>query len=590
MMRLFKKWTNLSGSFWLRLLIFALCCLVLIRGSWTEITTLSGWDPDDQLRLVQLRDFLNGQGWFDNRQYRLNVPEGAPMHWSRLIELPLAALVLLFAPVFGQMQAEIIASTIMPLLLFGGIIFLLSRVARHVGGQVAGVAAAIIAAMSVPLVMQLRPMRIDHHGWQIAMAVLALASLFHSNARNSGLVLGAALGVWLHISLEGAPMSAAFFLYLGWQWLTRPDEAARLFWTIAAFALSSVGLFLGTQAQGLGASIYCDTISPPHIWAILIATTIMLPGLNWAPRQTAIRALIMLSAGGASIVAMALRAPECLTGAFSTLDPLVREYWYIYVKEGMPIWHQDYQTAAVLLAGPVVGFISSLYLAYKATGQERYNLLVLCFFTAYGLLLSLLVFRTVSVASAYAVLPTGLLIAQIFMRYRAENMPLRRVLCVVGMLLLVVPGSWASTFIDNLPKPRTQKNGQSKTSSAACESAQSVAALGTLPRGQFLAPFDMAPMILARTPHSVLASSHHRNERAMHDHIQIFRSSPDAAHQLLKKRSIDYVAVCIDEEELANYAQRDPKGLWAQMATDRVPDWLMPLPVMGKGIKVWRVR
>jgi len=26
------------------------------------------------------------------------------------------------------------------------------------------------------------------------------------------------------------------------------------------------------------------------------------------------------------------------------------------------------------------------------------------------------------------------------------------------------------------------------------------------------------------------------------------------------------------------------------MAKGKVPDWLVPLPVMGKGIRVWRVR
>jgi hypothetical protein len=111
-----------------------------------------------------------------------------------------------------------------------------------------------------------------------------------------------------------------------------------------------------------------------------------------------------------------------------------------------------------------------------------------------------------------------------------------------------------------------------------------------LPLGQFIAPFDMAPMILARTEHSVLASSHHRNARAMHDHIQVFRSPPAVAHHLLNKRGIDYVAVCADEEELADYVRKDPDGLWAGMAKGKVPDWLVPLPVMGKGIRVWRVR
>lgn len=580
--RIFRHWIILG--------IWLLLSTALVVTSWAQIRSGVGLDPDDQLRLVQLRDFLNGQGWFDNRQYRLNPPDGAPMHWSRLIELPLAALVLLCAPFFGQLQAETIASTIMPLILFGGIIFLLSRIASHFGGQAASIAAAVVAAMSVPLVMQLRPMRIDHHGWQIAMAVLALASLFYVNARRSGLILGAALAVWLHISLEGAPMSAAFFLFLGWQWLKRPNEGERLFWTIAAFALSSAGLFLGTQGQGLRSSIYCDTVSPPHIWAILIAAAIMLPGLNWAPRHIVWRGLIMLSAAGAAILVIALRAPDCLTGAFGTLDPLVREYWYINVMEGMPIWRQERGTAAVLLAGPVIGLASCVYLARTATGQDRANLIILAFFTFYAVILSLLVFRTISVASAYAVVPAAVMIRDVFARYRQESSPPRRVLCVVAILLLAVPGSWVSSLLDFLPSNKTPQATQTGKNAAACESASSVAALKALPKGQFLAPFDMAPMILAQTPHTVLASSHHRNESAMHDHIQIFRASPDSGYRLMKARGIDYLALCPDEVELANYVRKDPGGLWAHISKGEVPDWLEPLPVMGKGIKVWRVR
>ena len=582
--------TGRFSWYWIVLAIWFLLSATLIITSWSKISSGVGWDPDDQLRLVQLRDFLNGQGWFDNRQYRLNPPDGALMHWSRLIELPLAAMILLSAPLFGQPVAEIIASTIVPLLLFGGIIFLIARVASQVGGQKAGIAAAVIASLSAPLVFQLRPMRIDHHGWQIFMAVLALASLFHAHARKSGLVLGIALAVWLHISLEGAPMSAAFFLFLGWRWLTNPAETARLLWTITAFAFASLALFYGTQLQGLRAGIYCDTVSPPHILAILAASAIMLPSLIWAPRQKILRALTILSAGSAAAIMIALRAPECVSGAFGTLDPLVHEYWYIYVREGMPVWHQGVGTAAVLLAGPVVGVISSLYLARRATGQDRTNLLALSFFSLYALILSLLVFRTVSVASAYAVIPAAALIAFVFAQYRRENNAFRRVMCVGAMLLLAVPGSFVNSFINFLPNAGASKIVRSSKDTAACESAQSVDALGALRTAKFIAPFDMAPMILARTEHKVLASGHHRNERAMHDHIQVFRSPPAFAHRLLNKRGIDYVAVCPDEEELANYARKDPKGLWAQMAKGKVPDWLEPMPVMGKGIRVWRVR
>jgi hypothetical protein len=576
--------------YWGILAIWLVLSAVLIISSWTNIRAGVGWDPDDQLRLVQLRDFLDGQGWFDNRQYRLNPPDGAPMHWSRLIELPLAAVMLLCTPVFGQAVAEIIAATVVPLILFGATIVLLARVAWHIGGQVAGFAAAITAALSVPLILQLRPMRIDHHGWQIVMAVLALASLFHVNPRRAGLVLGASLGVWLHISLEGAPMSAAFFLFLGWQWFMRPQETSRLFWTIAAFALTSLILFLGTQAQGFAASVYCDTLAPPHILAILAAAAIMLSGLHLAPRHAAKRTLIMMSAAGTAVLVIVLQAPECVNGAFGTLDPLVREYWYNYVNEGLPIWHQDVRTAALIVAGLAAGFASSLYLVHKASGQERTDLIMIAFFTFYALILSLLVFRTVSVASAYAVLPAALLIAHLFAHYRQEGVASRRIIYVAAILFLAVPNSLLSALMDFWPETQTMPAAQVDKSTASCESAQSVAALGALPKGQFIASFDMVPSILAGTEHKALASSHHRNERAMHDHIQIFRSSPVLAHRLLIKRGIDYLAVCMDEEELANYARKDPGGLWAQMANGKVPDWLEPMPVMGKGIRVWRVR
>src|SRR5690349_7387974 len=49
---------------------------------------------DDAMRLVEVRDLLAGQSWFDLVQHRLDPPAGSPMHWSRLIDAPLAAMIL----------------------------------------------------------------------------------------------------------------------------------------------------------------------------------------------------------------------------------------------------------------------------------------------------------------------------------------------------------------------------------------------------------------------------------------------------------------------------------------------------------------
>ena len=158
------------------------------------------------------------------------------------------------------------------------------------------------------------------------------------------------------------------------------------------------------------------------------------------------------------------------------------------------------------------------------------------------------------------------------------------------MLVMLVPGAVVSSLWGALPAKSEQRAAGLAVTNEQCQSALSVRRLSTLPKGTFVAPFDMGPTILAQTPHSVLASSHHRNEHAMRDHIQIFRSAPDASRRLMSARGVDYIAACPQEAELGFYARKDPKGFWAQIKAGKVPVWLEPLPDRGEGIKVWRVR
>src|SRR5688572_18860386 len=78
-------------------------------------------DTDDALRLVTVRDFLAGQNWYDHTQNRLNVPFGAEMHWSRLVDLVMAGLIVLFQPFAGSAGAAALAGYAWPL----GLLFIL---------------------------------------------------------------------------------------------------------------------------------------------------------------------------------------------------------------------------------------------------------------------------------------------------------------------------------------------------------------------------------------------------------------------------------------------------------------------------------
>ena len=574
---------------WLPILALWLAVsVILVIGGWDNIVSRGGWDPDDKLRMVQLRDFLNGQSWFDITQYRMNGDEGAPMHWSRLIELPLALIILILSPLIGQDGAEMVAGTIIPLIGLGIVCYIIGQITTRLSSREAGIVAVLITLVSPALLMQFRPMRIDHHGWQIVMAVLAVWTIFWPNKKWGGIALGLVLATWLHISLEGAPLTAAFFILLGWRWIFEKAHGQRLIWTITSFAAASFALFMGTQSTGLKAAVFCDTISPPHIAAIALAAAIMLPAIAATPKDWRIRMAAASLAGGAALAALLLFAPQCSAGAFGNLDQLVHDYWYVHVNEGLPVWHQKIQSALSLLAAPVCGLIAIFFVLRGAAGKQRSDLRIVLFFLVYAAILSTLVFRTVSVASAFAIPPVAILIVSLFHQYRRSREPLRRVAMVAVMLALLVPGAIASQLA-GIATPKA-KTSASKIAAKQCQSVGSVAALNALPKARILAPFDMGPTILLTTKHAVLASSHHRNESAMHDQIAIFLSSPEKAHDIIVKRGITHIAVCKAEAELDNYKRANPDGLWSKLDANRPPTWLEPMKPLGDDILLWRVR
>jgi hypothetical protein len=162
--------------------------------AWTVFAAAALWltrtgislDTDSAMRLVQVRDLLHGQGWFDTVQYRMNTPDGLAMHWSRLVDAPLAMLMIVSEP---------FALTAWPLLLLAAALLLLARIARALGGQAAMIVVLGLALLSTETHAVFAPGNIDHHGLQLV------------------LMLGALLGV-----IERRPRLAAALVALAWVW------------------------------------------------------------------------------------------------------------------------------------------------------------------------------------------------------------------------------------------------------------------------------------------------------------------------------------------------------------------------------------
>ena len=91
-------------------------------------------DTDGAMRLAgALRDLLAGQSWFDAAQHRMDVPFGLAMHWSRLVDAPLAAIVLALRPFVGAHAAENAALWIGRWLIFFAVLWALARIADRAG-------------------------------------------------------------------------------------------------------------------------------------------------------------------------------------------------------------------------------------------------------------------------------------------------------------------------------------------------------------------------------------------------------------------------------------------------------------------------
>ncbi len=193
--------------------------------------SLSDWlgDTDDAVRLVTVRELLGGAPWFDTTLPRIGAPEPLVSHWSRLIDLPLAALIGTLTPLLGPERAELATRIVWPTLLFFALALIVAREAHRRAGPVGAAFAVMLVATSTLALAQFRPGRIDHHNAQILCAVAGLIFLVRSlDDRRAGWIAGILLGLGLAIGYEAIALvvPALGLAALATVWLQRDDSSA----------------------------------------------------------------------------------------------------------------------------------------------------------------------------------------------------------------------------------------------------------------------------------------------------------------------------------------------------------------------------
>ena len=549
-------------------------------------------DPDDILRLVQVRDLLAGQNWFDVTQHRVDpLRGGVSMHWSRLVDLPLAFVILVFQPFVGQPMAETVALVAVPLLTLGCALLLVGRIAwRLFGAEVAGLA-CLAMALSVPVIGQMRPMRIDHHGWQIVLALIAVNGMMARSPRLGGWIAGLAMAAWLAISIEGLPLAALISAILALRWLrggeSTGESRAWLVNLMHGLSAGSIGLFLATR----GASDlvnHCDAISPVHLamfaWGALVVTVLK------AGRPAGWTVIGFALAAGGALAMLIYAAPRCASGAFVELDPVVRRFWYDNVAEGLPIWHQPLAEMLQVAVPPIFAILASIKLAAGSRDWLRrwwidYTILLCGAFA-----IALLVARAGAVVGALSAVPLGWQISQWLRSARTQRRISRKVAAMAGLAAALLPATPITFYTLIAPAHAGIPLARGSGAVSSCRLDRAAPLVAKLPRGDLLVPLDIGPSLLLDTPHTVVATGHHRGSRAMREVIDAFTGDAVAARALVARRGIDYVALCPDLNEPAMYYRTAPNGFAAQLRDGHAPPWLVPVPMpRGVDFKLWRV-
>ncbi len=567
---------------------------LLLCGLLLAVNALMGYagrflDPDDTMRLVQVRDLLSGQGWFDLHQYRIDPPHSPVMHWSRIVDAPLALVILVLTPVLGQAQAETVAAVVIPLLTLGGIVLVVARMAFRLFGARVALIACFVCGLIPLMVAQVRPMRIDHHGWQIFTVVLAASALLSTSRARGGWLAGLALATGMTISLEVLPFAAAFAAVLALRWLVDREDR---WWLVHFLVALATGLgVLGLLTRGFaGGTIYCDVVGVPHL-AFFALVALAAVAISRTPSLPAMAALGLLGvAGAAGLWLFVAIAPQCEGGPFATLNPVVHDFWYLRVLEGQPIWRQAMPGALGPLFQALVALGALAVLWRRAVGPDRKwwlsYLLLFCASLAAGLL----VWRSIAFTGALSVLPLAWLANSLWDKFKASrglpHAAVRQAVIGFGGLAMLMPFA-----VLKLAGPLFPSHAEPTSPNLSdCDLAHSARLLNAFPPTKVFAPMDIGPDILAHTRDSVVATAHHRAQAAMRDVILAFLGSPETAHAIVTAHHAGLLVICTDLPETKQYIANAPRGLMAQLVQGKMPPWLQPVAVSGpNSFRVWRV-
>lgn len=558
----------------------ALMLVIAAFGGFASLTDADG-DNDSVLRLTQVRDLMAGQSWFDLTQYRLGPDGGVVMHWSRLVDAPLAGLIWL-ARTFGASQplAEMIAMTVWPALLLAAASWLIVRIAREVYGAPALFPAAVLGTLTLIWIGIFTPGRIDHHNFQLVLS-LAMALGIIVGTFRGGLVAGCCAALSLAVGMETLPFVAVGGATAAMLYLVRGErDAPSAAGFGLGFAVAGALCFVATVPSSAWFSVACDAYSSAQAGVAVLAGLglFAIARAKQAQQSVVVRTGAMAGLGAMIALVAISQFPQCLADPYASLDPRLKTFWLDHVVEAQSLFDTLKTEPGKFLVWYMTPLIALAVLVWRAAtiGLTRGETVLAVILTgAYAT--SIWQIRGAQFAVPFATTVLAGWVA----RHRTGDGSARASL--IGVLVWVASMNIAWTFVGMMMTPEDEEDAVVSSSAeanatsrspGACYATDSYAELGKLPAGTVLAISNLGSGIITYTHHRALAGPYHRNVAGNLAVLDTLLADPEAARAAAIASGATLLAVCPGNSETKMLVREAPNSLLAQLAAGKRPSWL----------------
>jgi hypothetical protein len=583
---------------WLILAYVVISCLI-----YTENGPFTGHIVgfDDQSRMAQVMQWINGSGWYDRFIARVNPPDGFHTIWARIVDIPIAAVTIAASLLMDQHTAALTASVIVPFTE----LYLMFLTARYFARPLCGKNEAwlVIFFVMFTTVLNHRQFTLagfhigeaSHHAWYGILNIL----MFGATAR---LVMGVpgwkpkttlaiAMALLLAVGIEGFPMIAgtvAIISILSWSFDRRHLALRGALSVGLASLLSLILLPMHVPPDHwLEVSFVQPSIIGPVMLAVA-ATFLFLQYLFLGAMKQRWLSAIMLTMLAAIFAMMLVQAfPEILAGGTAALSPKERK---LAAAEHPEVWTMLRAAAGGIdyfsLVAPFLIAVITGILALTATSSKRRRMLISAYigFTAVPNMLAQIYWRYIHHAQT-AMCPLLLLAWQ----YVRSRLPYNASYSILSLAAFVMIGPlWLillPAFNANAPITSQVLFFPAKiyTEPYACDALTIADYLNKhySPETLINVPdWDSATFVYETRLRVDFLSNYPSNDHFIDNKIFFQTQDLNMARQIAERHKFNLVTACtsipMPEETRRTRPYRDPSMI-ERLAEGDVPPWLKPV-------------